>query len=149
SGKTQSNSQIDFLLLFEVAREYVHGDPNKDIHDYTYQARVCDDDISIEDSACSTFYTLLPTHDLNEDFKLVSMVDKKTLFFKGKIKFSKKTGDINTSKVIGKISVMEWKNGSDVKKYESFSGNINCISQSWVKLDPESNSNSHFKPQLK
>lgn len=133
-AKTKSKETINLLLQMQSEREYVDGDPNKDIHDYTYQARICDDDNDLSASACSTFETLVPTHSITETFELVSMVNKKDVFF---------TGKINKNTLSGKIRTKDFVDGTPVVKYEAINGKINCINQTWVKLLAEADSNAH------
>lgn len=122
NGKINSRD-LSFFLQFQSEREYVYGDPNKDIHDWTYQARICDDDN--DSTSCSTFKNSTITHNINEEFTLVGMVNSTKVFFKGKIG----EGDI----LNGKMTVA----GQQV----DFAGSMSCIAQSWIELKAEADSN--------
>jgi hypothetical protein len=122
-GKTKSAESISLFLQIQSEREYVNGDPNQDIHDWTYQARICDDDN--DSTSCSTFKNAKITHDISEEFTLVGMVNSSKVFFTGKT--------VDGNKLIGKMTVDNQK--------EDFTGNMTCISQSWIELKAEADSN--------
>lgn len=124
STKTKTHESISMLFQIQSEREYVDGDPNKDIHDFTYQARICDDDNDLSASACSTFESLEPTHAANETFVLVSMKNKTDVFLTAKINNNILTGTIR----------------SKDSAVEAITGKLTCISQTWVKLEAESDS---------
>lgn len=128
--KTAAKENISFFLQLQSERQYVNGDPNKDVHDFTYQARICDDDNDA--SSCSTFETLAPTHKITEAFELVSMVKKKDVFFKG----------VLTNNLLkGNLTSKDYINGEVKVVTKPVSGIANCISQTWIKLEAEADSN--------
>src|ERR1041385_2491393 len=74
---------IQFLLQIESSREYVNGNPDKDVHDYRYQVRVCDDDN--DTSQCSTYESKMVSHADADEVTLVGMKNKAAVFFRGHI----------------------------------------------------------------
>lgn len=115
---------VELLLQTESAREYVRGDPNTDVYDFRYQARICDDD---NDTAhCSTYESKTLTHEATDEVTLVGMKRKSAVLFQGRI---------TASSIDGKLV---HRDGSKT----TFSAKLDkCIAQSWVKLVPEANSN--------
>src|ERR1700733_13067881 len=72
---------IQLLLQTESAREYVSGDPDKDVYDFRYQARVCDDDN--DSPRCSTYQSKANTHGATEEVTLVGMKHPTAVLFRG------------------------------------------------------------------
>ncbi len=122
TGKTKSDPYISFFLQLHSEREYVDGDPNKDVHDYKYQARICDDDN--DSGTCSTYESKDITHAMEEKFTLVNMVDANKILFEGTIK---------GNSIQGKF----------VKMNEDFQGTMNCVGQTWIQLQKENDSYSY------
>jgi len=120
---------IQLLLQTESAREYVIGDPNKDVHDLRYQVRICDDDN--DTSSCSTYQSKAVTHLETDEVTLVGMKDRRRVFFRGHITSDRIDGQLLHQGVAGKTFV-------------PFSAKLDsCIAQSWVKLVPEAKSNAY------
>lgn len=120
---------IQFLIQTESSREYVNGDPNKDVHDFRYQVRVCDDDN--ESSSCSTYESKTVSHAATDEVTLVGMKNKIAVFFRGHI-----GPDVMDGKVVHR--------GSQKKTLVPFTAKLDkCVSQSWVKLAPEAASNAY------
>jgi len=118
---------IQFLLQTEVSREYVNGNPDKDVHDYRYQVRVCDDDN--DEPHCSTYASRALSHAETDEVTLVGMKDKTAVFFRGHIRSDAMDGAIVHQ-------------GPKQKALVPFTAKLdNCIAQSWVKLAPEARSN--------
>jgi hypothetical protein len=119
---------IQFLLQTEVSREYVNGNPDKDVHDFRYRVRVCDDDNEI--SRCSTYESKTVTHAPTDEVTLVGMKNKSAVFFRGRIL----------------ANTMDGKNvhqGTQTKTLVPFTAKLDsCIGQSWVKLAREADSNA-------
>ncbi|HEU4728547.1 MAG TPA: hypothetical protein VFT22_11670 [Kofleriaceae bacterium] len=120
---------IQFLIQTESAREYVSGDPDKDVRDFRYQVRVCDDDNNI--SSCSTYESRAVSHGATDEVILVGMKDKTSVFFRGHI-----APDMMDGTIIHQ--------GAKKKTLVPFTAKLDeCIGQSWVKLAREANSNAH------
>jgi hypothetical protein len=124
-GKTKSLESVALFLQIQSEREYASGNPNEDIHDFTYQARICNDDN--DSTSCSTFKSLAPTHKPDATFSLVGMVDQKKVLFSGNI--------VNGKTLVGRLLTP-----GESKTYEDFSGDMNCIAQSWIELKAEDDS---------
>jgi hypothetical protein len=116
---------IQLLIQIESAREYVSGDPNQDVHDFRYQARVCDDDN--DTPSCSTYQSKAITHGAADEVTLVGMRDPAAVLFRGKL-----TAD---GRMTGKIS-------HDHALVPFTAKLAGCIGQSWVPLPPEAGRNS-------
>ena len=120
---------IQFLLQTESAREYKSGDPNKDVRDFRYQVRICDDDNRF--SMCSTYESRTVSHAATDEVTLVGMKDKTAVFFRGHI-----TPDAMDGKIVQREGPK--------RTLVPFTAKLdNCIGQSWVKLAREANSNTH------
>ncbi len=132
SGEYLDGKKFQFLLQGHTEREYVSGDPNKDVHDYKYQVRVCDDDNDV--SQCSTYATTKVSTDPTSEVILTSMKDTGAVFFKGMI---------DGKKMKGLVVKAEWQGDKLVKSLVAFESKLNtCMSSSWVQLTPESDSMS-------
>ena len=120
---------IQFLLQTESAREYKSGNPDKDVRDFRYQVRICDNDNSF--SACSTYESKTVSHAATDEVTLVGMKNKTAVFFRGHI-----TPDVMDGKIIHR--------GAQGKTLVPFTAKLDqCIAQSWVKLAREANSNAY------
>jgi len=118
---------IQFLLQTEVSREYVNGNPDKDVHDFRYQVRVCDDDN--DTPHCSTYASKAISQADTDEVTLVGMKDKAAVFFRGHIRSEAMDGAIVHQ-------------GAHKKTLVPFTAQLDkCIGQSWVKLAPEARSN--------
>jgi hypothetical protein len=119
---------IQFLLQTESSREYVNDNPDKDVHDFRYQVRVCDDDN--DSSRCSTYKSKTVSHAATDEITLVGMKDKTAVFFRGKI-----SSDGMDGKIVHQ--------GAQKKTLVPFTAKLDqCVGQSWVKLVPEADSNA-------
>lgn len=127
---TQPNGDlIQFVLQIESAREYVSGDPSKDVHDYRYQVRVCDDDN--DSPSCSTYESAKITHAPTDEVTLVGMKNKGAVFFSGTF-----TGSVMEGKIVHRE-----RTGRTLVPFKAKLDQ--CIAQSWVKLVPESDSRAY------
>ena len=118
---------IQFLLQIESSREYVNGNPDKDVHDYRYQVRVCDDDN--DSSHCSTYESKTVSHADADEVTLAGMKNKTAVFFRGHI-----TADAMDGKIVHQ--------GAQKKTLVPFTAKLDkCIAQSWVKFAREADSN--------
>src|SRR5215467_12504953 len=79
TAKQPDGEVIQFLLQTESSREYVSGDPDKDVHDFRYQVRVCDDDN--DTSSCSSYQSKTISHGATDEVTLVGMKNKTAVFF--------------------------------------------------------------------
>jgi hypothetical protein len=129
TGALPDGGTIEFLLQTESSREYVHGTPETDVHDFRYQVRVCDDDN--DSSRCSTYQSRTVSHAPTDEVTLVGMKAKTAVFFRG---------HIGPDAMEGTIVYL----GRQKKTLVPFTAKLDrCIGQSWVKLVPEADSNVH------
>src|SRR4051812_11375075 len=83
---------IQFLLQIESAREYVNGNPDKDVHDYRSRVRFCDEEN--HSSHCSTYKPRPVTHADADEAPLGGMKKKTAVFFRGQITADEMDGKI-------------------------------------------------------
>src|SRR5258706_735447 len=109
---------IQFLIQTESAREYVSGNPDKDVRDLRYQVRVCDDDN--DSPRCSTYESSAITHAPADVVTLVGMKNKAAVFFRGHIT----PNDEMDGEIVHR--------GSQKKTLVPFKVKLDaCIGQSW------------------
>ncbi len=138
AGQYQDGSSVQFLLQLSSERTYENGDPNQDVHNYKFQARICDDDN--DSGQCSTYQSTAVITSLSQKVKLVGMKDaNKTLF----------EGAISDHSVKGQLMRTESKDGNWVKSMVPFEAKLTCISQTWVELKAEDDSNEFVTGQRK
>jgi hypothetical protein len=130
AGAYQDKSPVSFVLQLSSERTYENGDPNKDTHNYTFQVRVCDDDN--DSGQCSTYASVKPTTSLSQTVTLTGMKNQSKTFFKGVI---------SGNSLKGEIVKLEEKDDQYVRTMVPFAAKMTCISQTWVELKPEDDSN--------
>lgn len=131
SGTYQDGSTASFLLQLSSERTYQNGDPNLDVHEYTFQARICDDDNDA--GQCSTYKSASVITNPKRKFTLIGMKDaNKTLF----------RGVVSGNSIKGKLVKTIEKDGKYVRILSPFESKLNCIAQTWVELKAEDDSNS-------
>lgn len=131
AGQFQDGTPVRFLLQLSSERTYQNGDPNKDVHNYDFQARICDDDN--DSGQCSTYKAASVLTSLSQTVQLKGMKNSdKTLF----------EGVISNDSIKGKLVKLQEKDGTYVRTMAPFESKMNCIGQTWVELKAEDDSNS-------
>jgi hypothetical protein len=132
NGTYPDGSSASFLVQMSSERTYQNGDPNKDVHEYKFQARICDDDN--DSGQCSTYESKSVTTSPTQTVTLKGMKNSSKTLFEGTI-----LGDSMKGKLVQTIS----KNGQWVREMMPFETKLNCILQTWVELKAEDDSSSY------
>ena len=131
SSQFQDGTPVRFLLQLSSERTYQNGDPNQDVHNFDFQARICDDDNDA--GQCSTYKASQILTDPSKPVTLIGMKNSsKTLF----------EGVISNNSMKGKLVKLVEKNGEYIRTMAPFKAKLNCIGQTWVELKAEDDSNS-------
>ena len=131
SGTYQDGSTASFLLQLSSERTYQNGDPNKDVHNYKFEARICDDDN--DSGQCSTYKSTSVQTSLSQSVTLKGMKDSSKVLFEGVI---------SADSIKGNLIKTESKDGQWVRSMLPFQSKLTCILQTWVELKAEDDGNS-------
>ena len=131
SGTYQDGSTASFLLQLSSERTYQNGDPNKDVHNYKFEARICDDDN--DSGQCSTYKSTSVQTSLSQSVTLKGMKDSSKVLFEGVI---------SADSIKGNLIKTESKDGQWVRSMVPFQSKLTCILQTWVELKAEDDRNS-------
>ncbi|MBX9767649.1 MAG: hypothetical protein K2X47_10295 [Bdellovibrionales bacterium] len=129
-GTYQDGTSVGFLVQVSSTRTYHSGNPNDDVYNYDFEARICDDDNKY--GQCSTYRTGAPSNSPMEKVTLRGMKNSRKILFEG---------TISGMSMIGLLVKTEFIGGALLRKMVPFEAKLTCLPQTWVPLKPEDSSN--------
>lgn len=129
NGNYKDGGSASFLLQMSSERTYQKGDPNKDIYEYNFQARICDDDN--DSGQCTTYKSQAPITSLSQRVTLVGLKNSQKVLF---------DGIIASDSIKGDLVKTESKDDKWVRTLKPFESKVSCILQTWVEFKAEDDS---------